>query len=50
MSATVFFKLLAIIVVVALGWVAGKMNWLSHGMGRMAGDGAEPVLSRQGGE
>ena len=33
MSATVFFKLLAIIVVVALGWVAGKMNWLEprHG-------------------
>ena len=31
MSATVFYKLLAIIIVVALGWLVGKLQWLSHG-------------------
>jgi malonate transporter and related proteins len=31
MSATVFYKLLAIIVVVALGWGVGKAGWLSRG-------------------
>jgi predicted permease len=37
MSITVFYKLLAIIVVVALGWLAGKTKWLHHGS-----DGADP--------
>jgi malonate transporter and related proteins len=31
MSIAVFYKLLAIIAVVALGWVVGKTKWLSHG-------------------
>ena len=31
MSATVFYKLLAIVAVVALGWTIGKLKWLSHG-------------------
>jgi malonate transporter and related proteins len=31
MSAPVFYKLLAIVVVVALGWAVGKLKWLSHG-------------------
>ena len=30
MSATVFYKLLAIVAVVALGWTIGKLKWLSH--------------------
>jgi predicted permease len=38
MSATVFYKLLAIIVVVALGWVIGKTGWLSKGS-----DSADPA-------
>lgn len=38
MSVTVFYKLLAIIVIVALGWVVGKMKWLSHGS-----ESADPV-------
>lgn len=29
MSALVFFKLLAIFVVVAIGWIVGKLRWLS---------------------
>ena len=31
MSITVFYKLLAIIAVVALGWVVGKTKWLDQG-------------------
>ena len=31
MSATVFFKLLSIVFVVALGWAAGKLKWLAAG-------------------
>ena len=31
MSATVFFKLLSIVFVVALGWGAGKLKWLAAG-------------------
>ncbi len=34
MSITVFYKLLAIIVVVALGWVVGKTKWLGPTPGR----------------
>jgi malonate transporter and related proteins len=30
MSAAVFFKLLAILVTVALGWVAGRLRWLGE--------------------
>ena len=30
MTTLIFFKLLAIFMVVALGWVAGKLNWLGH--------------------
>ena len=29
MSSLVFFKLLAIFVVVAIGWIVGKLRWLS---------------------
>jgi malonate transporter and related proteins len=38
MSITVFYKLLAIIIVVALGWVVGKTKWLNHG-----NPGADPA-------
>jgi malonate transporter and related proteins len=31
MSITVFYKLLAILIIVALGWVVGRMKWLSQG-------------------
>ena len=31
MSATVFLKLLAIFVVVAIGWIVGKLKWLGPG-------------------
>lgn len=31
MSATVFLKLLAIFVVVAIGWIVGKLQWLGPG-------------------
>ena len=30
MTTLIFFKLLAIFMVVGLGWVAGKLNWLGH--------------------
>jgi len=29
MSTLVFFKLLAIFVIVAIGWIVGKLRWLS---------------------
>ncbi len=31
MTLAVFYKLLAILFTVALGWVAGRMGWLGHG-------------------
>jgi malonate transporter and related proteins len=31
MSAMVFYKLLALVAVVALGWLIGKLKWLGHG-------------------
>jgi predicted permease len=39
MSSEVFLKLLALMAVVALGWVAGRMRWLAVGV---AGEAAEP--------
>ncbi|KNZ31402.1 MAG: transporter [Methylibium sp. NZG] len=43
MSIVVFYKLLAIIVVVALGWVIGKSRWLNQG--QAAGGDATRTLS-----
>jgi len=38
MSSSVFFKLLAIFVVVAIGWVVGKLRWLGD-----ANNGSDPA-------
>jgi hypothetical protein len=38
MSSLVFFKLLAIFVVVAIGWVVGKLRWLGD-----ATNGSDPA-------
>ena len=42
MSATVFFKLLSIVFVVALGWGAGRLKWLAAG-GQTAADPARTL-------
>ncbi len=36
MSAAVLFKLGAILVAVAVGWLAGRLNWLGEGVDRIA--------------
>ena len=46
MSSLVFFKLVAIFVVVAIGWVVGKLKWLeSSGGDRSASDPARTLAN-----
>jgi malonate transporter and related proteins len=47
MSSLVFFKLLAIFAVVAIGWVVGKLRWLSplDAEGRRGGDPARVLVN-----
>ena len=42
MSSLVFFKLLAIFAIVAIGWVVGKLHWLSPADGE-SGHHADPA-------
>ena len=43
MTAAIFYKLLAIFAVVALGWLAGRLRWLDAGVGAGSGDPARTL-------
>jgi malonate transporter len=45
MSSEVFLKLLALMAVVAVGWVAGRMRWLAVGVAGDAGEPSRPMAN-----